>query len=77
MQSVAEAVHVKQGQREQEPVGVGDLPAGEQVERVRCEIVVREDRAFGRAGGAGRVDDGRRRIAVEMSCGPLGSRVRV
>ena len=69
MQAVAQRMHVKQRQRQQKPVGGGDGPAGVQVERVGCEIVVREDGAFGNAGGAGGVDEGRGSIAVERDIG--------
>ena len=56
---------MKERQREQEAVGRGDLPAGEEVDGIGGEVVVGEDRALGRAGGAGGVDDARRRVAVE------------
>ncbi len=65
VQTVAERVHVKQGQGEQEAVGRGDLPAGEQGDGVGGEVVVGEDRAFGCAGGAGGVDDAGRGIAIQ------------
>ena len=71
VQAVAERVDVKQRQREQEAVGCGDLPAGEQVDGVRGEVVVREDRAFGRAGGAGGIDDAGRSIAIQRHDGAL------
>ena len=65
VQAVAEGVDVEERQREQEAVGGGDLPAGEQVDGVGGEIVVGEDGAFGRAGGAGGVDDAGGRVAIE------------
>ena len=67
VQAVAERVDVEQGQREQEAVGGGDLPAGEQIDGVGGEVVVGEDGAFRRAGGAGGVDDAGGRIAVERA----------
>ena len=69
MQAVAERVDVEQRQGEQEPVGGGDLPAGEQVDGVGGEVVVGEDGAFGRAGGAGGVDDAGGSVAIEGDIG--------
>ena len=72
VQAVAERVDVEERQGEQEAVGRGDLPAGEQVDGVGGEVVVGEDRAFGRAGGAGGVDDAGGRIAIEGDDGAVG-----
>ena len=68
MHSVAEPVHVEQRQREQKAIRGRDLPRREKIDRVGGEIVVREHGAFGRAGGAGGVDDAGRIVAVD---GPL------
>ncbi len=72
VQTIAEGVHVKQGQGEEETVCRGDLPAGEQGDGVGGEVVVGEDGAFGRAGGAGGVDDAGRGIAIQGNGGALG-----
>ena len=66
METVAERMHVKQRQRQQESIPLLNLPARKQVHRVDCEIVVREDRAFRRPRRAGCVDQGRRRVAVKF-----------
>ncbi len=62
MQSIAERMHMKQRQRQQQSIVFGKLPAGMQIDRVRHEVVVREDRAFGCAGGARGVDQCRGRM---------------
>jgi len=67
--AVAEAVDMKERQAEQEPVGRGDLPAGEKVDRVGREVVVGEDRAFGRTCRARGIDDACRPVAVERDGG--------
>ena len=79
MQPVAEAVDVEERQREQESGRAGDLPAGDEIDRVGREVVVREDGAFRRAGGAGCVDDGGRVIAVERNsfCARVDSGVQL
>ena len=69
VQAVAERVNVEQGQGEQETVGGGDLPAGQQIDGVRGEVVVGEDGALGSAGGAGGVDDAGGSVAVEGDSG--------
>lgn len=70
MQSVAEAVHMEQRQRQQKTIGARDLPARQKIERVRGEVVVREDGALGDAGGAGCINDAGGRIAVESDLRP-------
>ena len=72
VQAVAERVDVKQGQGEQETIGGGDLPAGEQGDGVGGEVVVGQDRAFRRAGGAGGVDDAGRGVAIEGDSRAIG-----
>ena len=71
MQAVAEAVDVEEREREQETIGARDLPAGEKIERVRGQVVVREDGALGDAGGAGGVDDAGGRIAIQSNLRPF------
>ena len=56
---------MEERQREQQLVAIRNLPAREQIEGVGREVVVRENGALGRAGGAGRVDQRGRRIAIE------------
>ena len=46
VQSVPEAVHMEQRQREKKPVVRRDPPAGQQVYGIGGEIIVRQDRAF-------------------------------
>src|SRR5579864_6223105 len=65
MQAVAEAMHVKQRKREDEPVGARNLPASNQIGRVRSEVVVRKHGAFGSSGGAGCVDDSGGRVTIQ------------
>ena len=56
---------MKQRQRKQQPVGARDLPAGDQIQRVRREVVVREHRALGRPRGSRSVDNRCRCISVQ------------
>ena len=70
VQAVAERVNVEKRQREQEAVGFGNLPAGEEIDGVGGEVVVREDRAFRDARGAGRVDQRGGGVAVERGHWP-------
>src|SRR5205823_4596816 len=65
VQTVAQAVYVEQGEREQKPVGGSDLPAGQQVDGVGCEVVMSENGAFGCTRGAGGINDACRGVAVE------------
>ena len=46
MESVAERVDVEERQAEEETVGLGDLPAGQEIDGVRGEVVVGEDCAL-------------------------------
>src|SRR5580704_15013653 len=67
VQAIAEAMYVEERQGQKKTVGARDLPAGEQIERVRGNVVVREDGALGHAGGAGGVDDAGGGIAVQKN----------
>ena len=71
MQAIAQAMHVKQRQRQQKAVGAGNLPARDQIERVGGEIVVRQHGALGRACGPGSIDDARRSVAIDRHLRPL------
>jgi hypothetical protein len=73
VQTVAEGVNVEEREREEEAVVTGDAPRSQQVDGVRQEVVVRQDGAFGCAGGAGGVDDRHRVVAVEGDV--AGSRI--
>ncbi len=66
MEAVAEAVDVEEGQREEEPVGGGDLPAGGESDGIGGEVVVGKHRAFGDAGGARGIDDSGGCFAIEV-----------
>src|SRR5580698_9220086 len=71
VQAVAKAVDVEERESEQKTIGTRYLPAGEQIERVRRHVVVREDGAFGDTGGAGGVDNASGGIAIERNLGPF------
>src|SRR5439155_1779328 len=71
VQAVAEGVNVEKGESEEEAVVAGDPPAVHQINGVRREVVMGENRSLGRAGGAGGVDDRRGRVAVERFGRPL------
>ncbi len=43
VQTISEAMHMKQRQREQEAIRLGDLPAGQQVDGIYGEVMVREN----------------------------------
>ena len=66
VQAVAERVDVEERERQQKAIALGDLPAGNEVQRIRGEVVMREHGALRRAGGAGGVDDRGGRVAVEV-----------
>src|SRR5579863_4114744 len=74
VEPIRKPVHVKQRQREQQPVRARDLPAREQIHRVHSEVVVREHRALGRARGSGCIDDAGRSVAVQRHWGPVGGK---
>src|SRR5260370_6089012 len=83
MQAVAEAMDVEEREGEQESIGAGDLPTGSEVHRVGGEIIVREHRAFGSAGGSGGVDDAGGSVAIEVhrrafvrDCGGFAREIR-
>ena len=56
---------MEERQHGQVAVVARDAPAGHEVDGVGGEVVVREHRALGSAGGARRVDDRRRLVAVD------------
>ncbi len=53
---IAQRVHVKQREREQQAIGSGDAPGVEQGPRVHGKIAARQDRTLGSSCGAGGVD---------------------
>src|SRR5690349_12145092 len=65
MQTVAEGVDVKERKSEEATIAVRDLPAADEIDRVRREVVVRQYRALRRARRARRVDDRGGSSAVE------------
>ena len=76
VQAVAEAVDVKQRQREQKAIGARDLPAGQQIQGVGGEVVVRENGALGGAGGAGSIDERGGRVAIESAAAVRAAALR-
>ena len=71
VQSVAEAVNMEEREGEQKTIGTRNLPAGQQIQRVRCHVVVREDGAFGDSGGSGCIDDAGGGIAIQKNLRPF------
>src|SRR6185369_13210216 len=67
MQPVAQRVNVEQRQRKQETIRGRDLPSLVQTGSVHGEVVVRQNRAFGCAGGSRCVDQGGGRLAIEWN----------
>src|SRR5690349_8267028 len=68
---VAESVDVEQREHGEVAVVAGDAPARDEIRRVRCKDVMREDGAFGATGRAGRVDDGGGVVAVDGHPDPV------
>src|SRR6202044_3808330 len=68
VETVPQGVYVEKGQGQQQAIGGGDLPAGEQIQGVSGEVVVGQDGALGGPRGAGGVDQSGRRVPVQ-TCG--------
>ena len=55
---------MKKGQPEQQSIRAGNLPTCHQIDRIRGEVVMSENRAFGCSRSSGGIDKGGWRIAI-------------
>ena len=70
MHSVSQCMNVEQRQRQQKTVRLRYLPTGDDVQRIRREIVVRKHRPFRCPRCPRCVDDPRSSVAIQIHCRP-------